>query len=422
MTVADIIDLDPVRADHSWKPASLLQLAANPPEPPCIGGLLYPGKRTVLSGETESMKTWLALILAKAEMDVGLSVGWVDLDAMGPGAMLERLRLLGCDDDAISERFLYYQPAESLDPAKIREIAETVADRQIRLLVVDAFNPILNLHNLDPHSTTDVETFWRTICDPISNAGAAPVLLDHVAKNQESRGKYAYGSERKATGAWVHIGFRTIETLARGGRGKSILTVHKDRNGILQRPTLGRLVISAEQSIYQYRIESDKSHDGNTFRPTVLMEKISRWLEKQTEPVSQRDIDDAVKGNHDYRRAGLDILTEEGFLQLAKGARNAKLYTSIRPYREETDGPTDDRAPTAPDRAPNLRSILSDDCAPLRAYKGAEARSKVDFGADNGRSAGAVIHEYPFPPIRLDLEPDPDDLDPGPTRDPLNWT
>ena len=65
-------------APNTWRPANLVQLAANPPEPPSIGGLLYPGLRTVLSGETESMKTWLALILAKAEIEAGFPVVWVD--------------------------------------------------------------------------------------------------------------------------------------------------------------------------------------------------------------------------------------------------------------------------------------------------------------------------------------------------------
>ena len=30
---------------HSWAPVDLVKLTADPPEPPAIGGLLYPGKR-----------------------------------------------------------------------------------------------------------------------------------------------------------------------------------------------------------------------------------------------------------------------------------------------------------------------------------------------------------------------------------------
>jgi hypothetical protein len=43
-------------AEHSWRPIDLVAAASNPPEPPTIGGLLYPGKRTLLSGETETSK------------------------------------------------------------------------------------------------------------------------------------------------------------------------------------------------------------------------------------------------------------------------------------------------------------------------------------------------------------------------------
>jgi hypothetical protein len=99
---------------HTWIPASLITLAQNPPEPPTIGNLLYPGKRTLLSGETESLKTWLALILAKAEMQIEIPVAWVDLDDMGAGAILQRLRAIGVTDTETHEQFHYYQPEQML--------------------------------------------------------------------------------------------------------------------------------------------------------------------------------------------------------------------------------------------------------------------------------------------------------------------
>jgi hypothetical protein len=186
-TTTDVPDPEP----HTWQPANLIQLAANPPEPPTIGGLLYPGKRTVLSEKPRSMKTWLALILCKAELDIGLPVCWVDLDAMGPGAMLERLQLLGVTDEQIGD-FLYYEPSQMLDKAMLDEITATIASRGIRLFVIDAFNPILGLLGFDYEKTRDVEQFWRTVADPICRAGAAPVLLDHVVKNADNRGKYSH--------------------------------------------------------------------------------------------------------------------------------------------------------------------------------------------------------------------------------------
>jgi hypothetical protein len=119
------------------------------------------------------MKTWLALILCKAELDIGLPVGWVDLDAMGPGAMLERLQLLGVTDDQI-EDFLYYEPSQMLDKPMLDEITATIAEPR---------HPPLRHRRVQPHprparprlrKNPDVETFWRTVADPICQAPAPP--------------------------------------------------------------------------------------------------------------------------------------------------------------------------------------------------------------------------------------------------------
>ena len=100
---------------HSWRSSSLIARAEKPPEPPTIGGVLYPAKRTLVSGETESLKTWFALILAKAEMDAGFPVAWADFDAMGPAALLERFRALDVSDCVLEELFLYYESERLLD-------------------------------------------------------------------------------------------------------------------------------------------------------------------------------------------------------------------------------------------------------------------------------------------------------------------
>jgi len=391
---------------HSWAPLSLIDLAADPPAPPTIGGLLYPGERTVLSGETESMKTWLALILSKAEIDAGFPVCWADLDAMGPGAMLERLTLLGLDQQTIHENFLYMRPSEMLDDAKLTETADTIANRGVRLFVIDAFNPILNLHELEPNATTDIETFWRTIADRICRAGAAPVLLDHVAKNAETRGKYAYGSERKASGAIVHIGFKLLEPLTKGGRGRSLLTVHKDRPGYLQRPTLGRLVIDATDTLYTYQLEPDKSHDAEgAFRPTVLMERVSRKLEEQTEPKSKTWIEENVTGNVDAIRTAIKTLLEDAYAAVQQGPRRATLYTSIRPYREAADTPAATPSSLRPHSVPNLRSSTTR--TPSHPLRGTESGADPQDGVvlTPSPSIGDPIPEYDLPPPDDTLQP-----------------
>jgi len=321
---------------HSWQPLNPVEQAANPPEPPMIGGLLYVGKRGLISGETESLKTWLALILAKAEMDAGFAVAWADLDAMGSGELLDRLRILGVPDETISRLFLLYEPSEALKLARLDDVCALLRDRGVRFFCIDAFNPMLGLHGLDPNSTSDVETFWREVAAPITRAGAAPTLLDHVPKSPDGRGKYAYGSERKASGAIVHIGTRALEPFARGTTGSTLLTTHKDRPGYLPRPALGRLILESDGERVGYRLEADHSRTGSSFRPTVLMERISRALEIESEPVSKDWVEKTVTGKSKALRAGLNLLVAEGYIAQRETSRGYELM-SARPYREDDD-------------------------------------------------------------------------------------
>lgn len=409
MSVDRVIHLDDVRdvpaapppdpPEHSWRPLNLIQLAANPPEPPSIGGLLYPGKRTVLSGETESMKTWFALILAKAELDIGRPVCWVDLDAMGPGAMLQRLEKLGCARETIADGFHYIEPNEQLDPAKKTDLTGLIESEGVRLCIIDAFNPILALHQLDPNVTSDIEKFWTHIADPIAHAGAAPVLLDHVAKNPEARGKYAYGSERKASGAIVHLGFKLLETLRQGGTGRSLLSVHKDRPGFLPRPVLGRLIVDdSTDGAMTYQVEPDKSHDAEgEFRPTVLMQKVSIYLEHADEAATGNEIEKSVTGNAKALRAAIELLARDGYISRQQGPRRATLYTSIRPYREADDTPTTTSSPLRPEFVLSLRSEeFVHSSHPLRGDEDDLPRPQDEHHFV--QAPGDPIPEYDYPP------------------------
>ena len=369
-------------AEHSWQPLNLLDLAANPPEPPKIGGLVYRAKRVLLSGETESLKTWLALILAKAEMDAGFAVAWADLDAMGAGELLDRLRLLGVSDETISERFLHFEPTETLKNGRLDDVCALLRDHAVRLFVVDAFNPMLNLHGLDPSSTTEVETFWREVAAPITLAGASPTLLDHVVKNARAGDKYAYGSERKASGTNQHIGFKLLEPLARGGTGRTLLTTHKDRGGYLPRPTIGRLVLVSEGEHIGYSLEAERSRSGGAFRPSVLMERVSRALETRSEPASQTWVEENVHGKVPALRVALTLLVDEGYVTREVTSQGWTRHTSQRPYREDSDTLLEPQEQTPsqprPNPVPDLVSVSHDPTpspVPLRSKDGGGSRA-----------------------------------------------
>jgi hypothetical protein len=62
---------------HSWVPVDVVAAAADPPAPPEIIELFYPGCNHLVSGESEALKTWLLLAAAAAELEEGRGVLWL---------------------------------------------------------------------------------------------------------------------------------------------------------------------------------------------------------------------------------------------------------------------------------------------------------------------------------------------------------
>jgi hypothetical protein len=118
---------------HSWKPIDLLAFVNAPPEPPSIGGLVYPGRRHVFSGEPETLKTWGALVLAAEEIQAEHEVVYVDFE-MGAREHAARLRALGLDDEQIA-RFLYIAPSEPMTDSGIAADVESLLGERGRDLL-----------------------------------------------------------------------------------------------------------------------------------------------------------------------------------------------------------------------------------------------------------------------------------------------
>jgi hypothetical protein len=78
------------------------------------------------------------------------------------------------------------------------------------------------------------------------------------------------------------------------------------------------------------------------------MQKVSKYIERCVDPPSRNLIDNGVKGNTTARRLALDILVAENYVSTEDGARNATLFRSVKPYRQDDDPTT---SPTSPDLA-----------------------------------------------------------------------
>jgi hypothetical protein len=373
---------------HSWCPIDLIATASEPPEPPSLGGIVYPGRRHVFSGEPESLKSFCALVLCVEEMLAGRNVVYVDFE-MGGRDVLERLRCLGADDELLGNAFAYLEPGESLsaDATVKAEVEALIAERQPSLVVFDAATGALALHGYDPNSAVDIEKFYRRVVDVFGAHGAAIVVLDHLPKDREARGKFAIGSERKIGVVDVHLRFEVIHPLGRGSTGKCHIDVKKDRPGHLIRPRAAELELASDPKTgaieYDLRL-AERSEERPAFRPTCLMERVSRYLEASLEVESRRELQRRVKGNASALRLAVDILIGEGYASEGEGSRGARPVRFVKVYRESQDS----TATTVSDRFPSA----SPEAVEPTATTATTASTKDAVAVD----AVAVAEDSPF--------------------------
>jgi hypothetical protein len=270
----------------------------------------------------------------------------VDLE-MGRRETLERFRQLGATDELISEQLIYLEPSEPMTEAEILvDVRALLETRRPSLIGIDAFSGALALHGLDENSNRDVESFYRTVVDELRAHGAAVVILDHLTKNPEARGKYAIGAGRKIGATDVHLRFEVIQPFGRGKTGKAKLETKKDRPGHLARPKAAELeLVSHPSGAIEWTLTIADDNQSTPFRPTGFMERVSLYIENCVDPPSHNTVDKAIKGNTDARRIAIDTLIAEGYIATEEGPRKAILLRSIKTYREADDT----TSPTSPD-------------------------------------------------------------------------
>jgi hypothetical protein len=320
----------------SWEPVDLAGLEARPATRPTVGGagLVYPGKRHLFSGAPESAKTIAAYAIALDEIRSDGGVLLLDFE-MGRWDARDRLREMGATDRDLA-RLLYVEPET---PASVEVVANLIESWTFTLAIIDASAGAYALQGLDDNQRRDVETFARLYVQAFQRRDIASIVLDHVTKKRDDRGQFAIGSERKVGGVDVHLGFETVLPIARGGRGLYKLTTHKDRLGHLPRPKAAEMELRSDAATHAITWTfRPPAPDGTGWKPTVLMEKVSLWLELQRDEVSRHEVERNVVGKGDYKRAALDALITEGYVLETAGPRGSRPVRSLRPYRAPGDG------------------------------------------------------------------------------------
>lgn len=340
----------------TWTQVDLTDVLAGTYRPavPTVGartddvGLFYPGRIHSLSGESESGKSWLALLACRTELDRGQAVLYLDFED-DEGGVVGRLLDLGADPASIRERFAYVRPDEAITAGRNRDALADVLDRlRPTLAVLDGVTEAMTLHGLELIDNADVARFASMLPRWISDRGPAVVQLDHVTKDRDGRGRYSIGGQHKLAGlngaAYV---MENRDPFGVGRTGRTGVHIAKDRPAQLrqhsQRGAHGlhwfadlvveSVLVDGRAVVDVTLVPPDDSVRPEAFRPTALMARVSDAMAKADRPLSGKEIEDRVRSKRDYVRAALAVLIDEKYVEKDTTGR-AHLHTLVTPFDE----------------------------------------------------------------------------------------
>ncbi|MEH3076197.1 MAG: bifunctional DNA primase/polymerase [Quadrisphaera sp.] len=321
--------------------------------------LLYAGRVHSFHGESESGKSWAGLVAARACLTDGQRVVMLDYES-DAATVVSRLLLMGTPASAIAEHFDYLRPEAGPNASEADRAAWfDLLSRPAALAIIDGVTEALATVGRASIDNDEITQWVRELPRRIAQrTGAAVVMVDHVTKDADNRGRFAIGGQAKMAaldGAAYVV--EVLQPLGVGLRGCLALRVGKDRPGMV-RPHAGAyrksdrtqeaavLTIDSTQpgtttaTLDPPRSElSDTSAAQERFRPTTLMQRVSAAAQIAGEPLSRNALAGRVSGKKASVLQAIDVLLEEGHLVADGPPKNGGGATMrlARPYSETDD-------------------------------------------------------------------------------------
>ena len=370
----------------TWEPVDLTGVLdgqrQSAPELLCVGedfALLYRGRLHLLYGEPEAGKGWLALYGCAERIASGERVLYLDFEDTEEG-IVERLEAFGVPREDFLDFFVYVRPEE---PATNRALRRLVAMGPA-LVVIDAMTEAMVMEGLNGDSNHDVACFYGRLARPFANTGAAVLVIDHVTKDRETRGRFSIGAQHKLAGVTAGYRIDVKQPFGRDLAGEASVTVTKDRPGFVRKYAVER---SRVATMRLESIDEDVTvtlgrvgAGGFRLRPTVLMERTARVIE-QGPGIGSKELRARVQGNHEAKALAVRALVEERYVEVVKDGRAHRHY-SMRPFSDAASGEGAQGAQTCPDGAPGQGAQVPK--VPLKGTWGAGHDGHADDVPANG--------------------------------------
>lgn len=206
-----------------------------PPKPSVLRrtdgvALFYLREINYLYGDPEDGKTWVSLAAVAQRLTGGGTAIFIDLDHNGMNSIIDRLLKLGAPPGALADRqrFRYCEPEDFQHLARI--VADCVPWRP-GVVVVDCIGELMGMRGANSDNADEYTQTINATVLPLVRAGAAAILIDHMAKGKDSRAYGAGGTmakRRKLGGTSIRV--EPTRKLVRGKGGELALIGQKDRH------------------------------------------------------------------------------------------------------------------------------------------------------------------------------------------------
>jgi len=258
-------------------------------------------------------------------------------------------------------QFIYVRP--ELNPYALTETEafRALLGRRPALVILDGVTDALVQFGASSKDNDEITKWHRYVPRTIADrTKAAVVLIDHVIKDGEARGRFAIGGQAKlATIDGASYAVEIKEPIGKGMRGLIILRVGKDRPGTI-RPHCGawragdrsqeavRVVIDSAKDPGRIRWEflppessvgdaAEEERPRGSWAPTGAMERLSRIVESaEGGSVRAGEAGSLMEAKYGTEpriiKQAIAMLTDGGYLRRDQGR-----LTHVRPYLQPGD-------------------------------------------------------------------------------------
>ncbi|MGI8731411.1 MAG: hypothetical protein ACR2LK_15760 [Solirubrobacteraceae bacterium] len=224
------------------------------------------------------------------------------------------------------------------------------AAERFDVVLIDPLSSVASTLGLDfDTSNAEFVLYYDRLVQPLAAAGVLVVQLENLGHAIEAKSR-AKGASAKSDRADLTFACK----LQTRPEAVLIITAQKVRSvrAPIQRGDSWTFDRETQRIVEHGRHAPDEG-DAPIFRPTVLMERVSRAVE--AEPgLSVRALRAAVSGKREARDLALDLLVAEGYVERRQDGQAFRHYT-MRAFRADDEPEPPTVAPVAqpwPDRGP----------------------------------------------------------------------